>query len=362
MNIQVKFASHFKLTHSILILMFTSSCYSFAYQTNAPSSLSKQQQQEMIEGQRLLDQYQSNKNSLLGIKNLFSSHTETIMAIHAKGLPRTAKNVETIRSLVASSNKKEEKIALLRLSGSLYTYDNQSRANHLIVQDLRLHINSNDKDISLAALLTFSRLGYFSDSTEILKRAYDKKTLDEIAYLGEVAHLLPYAPAADQHKLLATLSNGNNSYANEILASSFTQPARVQKLDPSMKKALLLHFEKSQPSFPLALGEYRVIDSFRYNNWLQSSVMLEIELTGKTYQEIVFKHLNNPDLDPRKIIAFLSATEGKYLIEHLQNAKQKEDLKVLNERAQLYSKQLPQNTIMRDLVRQITINMESPAR
>lgn len=362
MKIQLKTANHYKLTHSILIGMLTASCYTFAYQTNHPSQLSQKRQQQMEEGQRLLNQYQSNKNSLISTENLFSSNVETIIAIQAKGLPITTKNVESIRNLLASSSKKEEKIALLRLLGILYTYDNKSNANHLIVQDLRHHINSNDKDISLAALLTFSRLGYFSDSAEVLKHAYDKKLLDENGYLGEIAQLLPYAPAADQHKLFATLTTGNNSYANEIVASSFTQASMIKKLDPSIKKVLRLHFEKNQPNFPLAIGEYGVIDSFRYTNWLQSSTMLDIDLTGKTYQELIFKHLNNPDLDPRKIIAFLSATEGKYLIDHLQNAKQKEDLKTLNQRAQLYSKQLPQNTIMRDLVQQITFNMESPVR
>jgi Tfp pilus assembly protein PilO len=362
MDIQVKPVNHFKFTHSILIGMLAVSFSALAYQTNHPSQLSQKRQQQMEEGQRLLNQYQSNKNSLVGIGDLFSSNVETIIAIQAKGLPITAKNVESIHSLLTSSSKREEKIALLRLLGILYTYDNQSNANHLIVQDLRHHINSNDKGISSAALLTFSRLGYFSDSTEILKHAYDKKILDEIGYLGEIAHLLPFAPTTVQHKLLSTLSTGNNSYANEVLISSFTQVSRLKKLDPSIKKALRLHFEKNQPNFPLGLGEYSVIDSFRYSNWLQSSTMLEIDLTGKTYQELIFKHLNNPDLDPRKIIAFLSATEGKYLIDHLQNTKQKEDLKILYERAQLYSRQLPQNTIMRDLVQQITNNMESPPR
>ncbi len=362
MDIQVKPVNQFKFPHSLLIGMLTVSCCTFACQTNHPSQLLQKRQQQMEEGQRLLNQYQSNKNSLIGIGNLFSSNVETIIAIQAKGLPITAKNVESIRNLLASNSKKEEKIALLRLLGILYTYDNKSNANHLIVQDLRHHINSNDKDICLAALLTFSRLGYFSDSVEVLKHAYDKKLLDENGYLGEIAHLLPFAPTTDQHKLLAILSTGNNSYANEVLISNFTQASRIKKLDPSIKKVLRLHFEKNQPNFPLAIGEYSVIDSIRYSNWLQSSTMLEIDMTGKTYQELIFKHLNNPDLDPRKIIVFLSATEGKYLIDHLQNAEQKKNLKALNERAQLYSKQLPQNTIMRDLVQQITFNMESPVR
>ncbi|MFC0350712.1 hypothetical protein [Undibacterium danionis] len=352
----------YKRILSALLVLISTNSFALTHQANGDPQLPQKRQQQMNEGQRLLDQYRSNKNSLIGIKNLFSNNTEAIMAIHAKGLPRTARNVETIRNLLASSSKTEEKIALLRLSGSLYTYDNQSNSNHLIAQDLRHHIHSNEKDISVAALLTFSRLDYFSDSAELLKRAYNKKMIDVTGYLGEIAHLLPYAPASDQHKLFTILSAGNKNYANEILASSFTQTSRIKKLDSSLKKILRLHFEKNQPNFSVAIGEYGISDSSRYTTWLQASTMLEIDMTGKTYQELIFKHLNNPNIDPRKIIAFLSATEGKYLIDHLQNAKQKEDLKVLNERAQLYSKQLPQNTIMRDLVQQISSNMESPVR
>lgn len=350
--------NRYKFIQPILVALLLGSSFALAYQTNDNPQISEKRIQQMKEGQSLLDQYMADRNSVK-IKNLFLSDAETFLAIQSKGLPKTGKNVDTIRSLLAANSKKDEKIALQRLLGSLYSHDNQSGANHLIQQDLRLQINSNEKDIAIAALLSFSRLGYFSDSAEVLKRAYDKKILSDTGYFGELAHLLPYAPAADQNKLLDTIRAGKNAYARDILTSSFTQASIIKKLHPATKKNLRHYFDKNQPNFTMAIGEYGVIDSFRYTNWLQSSTMLDIDITGKTYQELIFKHLNDPNLDPRKIMAYLSATEGKYLIDHLQNAKQKEDIKALYERVKLYSTLLPQNSIMKDLVQQIALNMES---
>lgn len=320
----------FNFTQLSLILLLTVSTFAFGNQAANTSLASQPYSQQIIEGQNLLDQYVANQNSPQR-KNSLSNNTETLEIIHSKGLPKTAKNVVTLRTLLASNALDNEKIMLVRLLGKLYANDNQSGMNHLIVQDLKLQTNSNQNDIARSAVLAFSRLGFFVDSSAILKRAYDRKLLDADGYYGELAHLLPYASAAEQNNLLDMIKNGNNFYAREILASSFTDSEIIKKLSPKTKKNLHLFFEKNQPNFSQAIGEYDAIESFHYTNWLLSISKLEIEITNKTYQEVTFTRLNDSNLDARKIMAYLSSTSGRYLIEHLQNDAQKNDLKLLLE-------------------------------
>jgi hypothetical protein len=303
------------------------------------------------EAQDLFGQYIAQYHNNSGLEG-----REVLEHVHALGLEKTADNVKSTRSLLSSTVNHDEKVALTRIMGSLYTYDNKTGMNNEIAQDIKGVIYADQKDVATEGVMVYSRLAYFKDSSDVLLYAKKSGLIDADTYYGDLAHLVPYAPANDQITLVTTIKDGNNQYALEILASTAQDAVTMNKIDMATKKIILSSLEANEPGFGQALGEFSLIDAVRYSTWLQSVANLSSATREVKYEDVVLAHLNNYEADPRKIMAFLMSSDGKTFI---QNVGKNGSLDGALKRITLYIKEIPQKDIMQDIVDDITATITS---
>ncbi|HYD60247.1 MAG TPA: hypothetical protein VEC35_07825 [Noviherbaspirillum sp.] len=301
-------------------------------------------EQRIAEGQRLFDHYSVN------MRNKGMAAREYLDGAYTNGIAQTPENVHSVRTLLASKVTVEEKAGLVRILGRLYTQNDITGMNAVIVQDLKGLVNSGEKDVARAAALAFSRLAYFRDSSDVLLRARNSGAIDDDGYYGELAHMVAVAPASDQVQLVRRIREGKNKYAMEILASFSRSPQQLARMHPETRSAILGALEENEPAFPMALGEFGLIDAMRYTDWLQSVALLGSNGDNVKYIQLVLVRLGDERLDPRKAMAFLAAPDGKALIREVGK---KSAFSGLLERIALYSKQLPQNELMKEMVRDV---------
>lgn len=315
---------------------------------SAPGFSSKGQQ--MVEAQNLFDQYHTK------YRNGGLEGRKILERVQARGLEKTAENVKSIRSVLSSKVTNDEKVVLARILGSLYTHDNKTGMNNAIAGDLRGLTYSGQKDVARTATLAFSRMGYFPDSNEVLLYAQKHSLINSDEYYGELAHIMPFAPAVDQIAIVSNIRNGKSRYAAEILAFLPRNPETMKKLYPETQKMLLSVLKDNEPEFTQAIGEFGFTDAIRYATWLHSVALLSSANSQAKYSEVVLAHLNNEKTDPRKIMAFLAENEGKRLINDMG---QRAPFENALQRITLYSKQLPDNIHMKELVQDITSTINS---
>jgi hypothetical protein len=306
--------------------------------------------QQTAEAQNLYEQYNAK------YRNKGADARQVLDGVYANGLAKTAENVKSIRASLASNVTKDEKVALVRILGSLYTYDDRTKMNNAIAQDLRGMAHSDDKDIARAATLSFSRLGYFQDSPDVLLNARNKSFIEVNEYYGELAHMVRNAPVNDQLNLVSKIKSGKSRYAAEILAFVAQDKEASKKIYPETKKLIQSCLEENEPGFAQATGEFSLTNAIQYATWLHAVATLKSDTSNVKYGDIVFSFLNDEKTEPRKIMAFLSSSEGKSFI---QGIGQKGQFGNALQRISLYSKQYPQNFIMKDLVQDITGTINS---
>lgn len=274
-------------------------------------------------------------------------------------LPPSAKNVKAIREVLASSVTAEEIVGLARILASQYTLDDKTGSNAAITQDLRGLVRHPRKEVALAAMLSYSRLGYFADTEDLLLQAKVAGVIDDDGYYGELAHLLPYAPSHAQSKMLSKIAAGKNQYATELLATLPENPQVMKRIYPETKHLLLTYLLQNEPGFGIETGVFGMIESIRYAIWLHAVATIRSETSNNKYADVVLGYLNDPKIDARKIMAFLTSTKGKLLIATLAQPQ-------LFEKARTsvvtYSKQYPQNEMMREAVQDITTTLDASKR
>src|SRR4051794_17100646 len=114
--------------------------------------------------------------------------------------------------------------------------------------------NSQDDAVALAGLLSYTRTGFHSDSLALLSSAKSRGLIDEQAQQGELAHILPFAPVSEQIQLATMLRSTGNSYAAEVVAMNFADPALVASLGEDTRGVLSAFLRSTEPSFGPALG------------------------------------------------------------------------------------------------------------
>jgi hypothetical protein len=341
-------AAYFLLVSSQIVFAQNTGNTSIATQAGARSTPNAQQ---LNEAQAMIGQYIVQYHNNSGLEG-----RKVLEHVHALGLDITADNVKITRSLLSSTMKSDEKVVLTRILGSLYTHNNKTGMNSEITQDLKGVIYSDQKEVARAGVLAYSRLGYFTDSGEVLLHAKNSGIIDTDEYYGEIAYLVPYAPANDQINLVTKIKGANNQYAMEILAFS-TQDSEIRtKVDAEAKKIVLSSLEANEPGFAQAPKEFSLIDAVRYSTWLQSIATLSSATSNVKYEDVVLAHLNNFNTDPRKIMAFLMSSDGKTLIQKIGKGG---SLDSALERISLYLKQIPPSIIMEEVVQDITASINS---
>lgn len=272
---------------------------------------------------------------------------DILITVLNKRIPVNESNFIVIRQSLAKSRLGEEKSTLISLLATLHVPGARSANNLLIERDIKALIASPDARVATTALFAYSRLVYAADRYQVLQRARSEKLISDDSYFAELAHGLRFAPADEQARMLAEMEGQKNALGAEILASTFDSPSTVGQLDSGAQKRLLALLVAREPSFPMALENFGLVDSMRYSDWINAIASIESGLTGRGYGEIVLNRLAAPATDPRKILAVFTSPGGKQL---MQDTHEREPLEQLLERAKAYADALPQNGMLQDAV------------
>lgn len=234
--------------------------------------------------------------------------------VYAKGLAPTESNVIAVQDLLARSTNSAVRTNLVRLLGSLYSPNDESKRNHAIAATLRGLVRGSDRAVALTALQTFARLGYQPDSIELLDYGLNKQLIPEDAYSQELALAVPLFPSDIQLTAASKLRAHNNDFGAKVLALTISNRDAVSKIAPPARTVLMSYLREHEPQMPTALGYFGLLDAEQYAQWLEAVSLLDEASGTRSYQAAVFERLNNERTDPRKILGFLTSANGKKFI------------------------------------------------
>lgn len=305
--------------------------------------------QALTKGQALFGQYMAqSRGSAQG--------SAALEEVFANSMPKTAQNSSSLRSLLASKVTTEEKVIVARLLAKQYALGDPTGMNHLILQDLKNLSNSQELPLARAATLAFSRLGYFPDYQDVLLTAKNRGTIEDDTYFGELAHVLAFAPAADQERLAHMLHSSKNEYASQIVAMIVNNAPVASKITSASRAELTVYLEGTEPRFSMALGQFDFVEAVRYSAWLRAVANLKASEFNKQGAEVIMAKLNDGNLDPRKVMAFLVSEFGPGLLSQIGRRTRFDSML---QRITLYSQQHPQNRDMKEIVEQVKIGLSA---
>lgn len=239
--------------------------------------------------------------------------------LYSADLPRSKENVSKLRQILVKKIPEEEKSALVRMLASMYSKDDSTQSNALIVSDLRSLIRVPERATSRAAILALTRMVYVDDIDELLNYALERKLISSDERYGELAHLLPYAPKKSHSEIMRKIMGSKNRYANDVLAGVLQSKSMVEKLDISARHLLRQSLLVNDPHFPMAIGAVGYIDLIRYAEWLNALAIAEESSGHAAYDEYVIGFLNRKAIDPRKILSFYTSPFGQRVLSRARN-------------------------------------------
>lgn len=235
--------------------------------------------------------------------------------IFAQGVPLTTRSALAALALLRAGISDDEKIALARILGRLYSPDNATGYNSDILLDLRSLIGDSNKEVARSAALSFSRIGYLPGSDALLKTAFEARVLSADDYYGELAHMAPLAPAGVQDELLSAIRGSANPYAADILAGSINDDPKILKsYSARSTNEIAQLLGNSEPRFASAAGDFGLTDAVRYANWLRATAQVENLSQGTDVDAAIVARLSTPGTDPRKITAYLLMPEASSIL------------------------------------------------
>lgn len=257
--------------------------------------------------QRLFDDYRS-KYRGVGIQSV-----DTLVEVLNGGLPKSPANAASLRTLLVSRVSAEEKLALLRLLGTQFGPSDPTGMNQLILSDIRAAAQSQDPNLAREATYTYSRLPYLPDTLDLLTAAKARGLLDDTAYYGELAHLLPRARGANQVQLARMIRSSSNAYARDIVAMGFNGSLN-SNYSAETRGELLPFFEAMEPRFGITVSRYDYGQGSDYSAWLFALATLKVPGTDTQRADFIIQKLSDPLGDPRKVIAVLISPRGPWLV------------------------------------------------
>ena len=279
----------------------------------------------------LLEQYKNNPG-LTKEKN-----NETLQKIQNLGLNKTEQNLNTASILLNDANSDEEKITLIRIIGNFYSPNDHLTKNQDVLKKIRDAAASKQPNVAAAAALTYSRLGYFTDTVPLLKRSMELGFLKKNEYAGELAHLIWHAKLNEQRLLATELSANDSIYAAEILANYFSDESYREKINPDLKFDILEYVIKNEPAFSNTIGEYSIFHALAYSEWLHTVALLTNDTQTESYDRVIMRYLGQVTSSPKKIIAYLSSEQGQKFLSSAPNS----DAKILLDKINHYSENPP---------------------
>jgi hypothetical protein len=262
----------------------------------------------------------------------------------------TAQFVTTVRSLLKDADK-DEKMALIRILGSLYAPDDATGCNSDILLDLRMLAGDSNKEVARMAVLTFTRVGFFPGADSLLRSAFQSELLSADDYHGELARLVLVVPPESQQSMLAELRIGSSAQASDKLAEAITRnPAAADALSVDARAALVEIFRAAEPGFAQPPWAFELVDATRYNRWLRAMARVEGAGVGASADSAIVARLSQPDTDPRKVLAYLLTPEASALVEAAAPGSSVEGLAQIASR---YAAQMPGNSVLSQVMRGI---------
>lgn len=234
--------------------------------------------------------------------------------IHARQLKPTAANVASVIELLAGHLPQDDKVELARILGDLYTRDDQSGHNAQIASRLQDVVRNGEKPVALAALFAYSGLDDRVDTVELLDYGLRKGLIDADSYCQQLVLGLPRAAAPAQLAAARRLAAMNNAFGALALSGIAES---VVKLSPESRKLILQTLEKREPQMPAALGYLGYVNAISYADWLHCIALLSESLAVASYDSIVLAHLDDATTDPRKILAYLTAPQGRRMMQRV---------------------------------------------
>lgn len=173
---------------------------------------------------------------------------------------------------------------------------------------LRPLISSREQAVAVAAMFSYSRLGYRPDTISLLQETVMRGAFDNRTYLGELAHLFDSSPADKQLFIISEIDRGDGEYARQILAAAPVNSTRP--LCTGTRRALHDMLSRHEPGFSTALGEFGMFDAFTYANWLHTVACLQAGCATAAYDAIIMERLNANHSPAKKILAYLASDNG----------------------------------------------------
>lgn len=282
----------------------------------------------------------------------------TIEQLYAQGLEPTPANIAAVRAWLGGAASADHKIALVRLLGSLYGEKLPEPLKLAIARDVRGQIQSGRRRVALTAVQTFARLAYQPDLPGVLEEARSRSLITDDDYAQEIALALPLAPRDAQTMLAQKLVAKDNAFGVQVLASTLTSPEEVAKISPQAAVGLRDYLEGREPVLPVAIGQFGLGDGGRYAEWLHTLALLEQSSGKRTYADAVWARLNDERTDPRKILGFLTAPEGKAFI---RSQGRGASFTRPAQRAATFARQFPGHPVMSPLTQSLEHALAQPA-
>lgn len=292
--------------------------------------------------QKLIDQYKVSVGGENGKK------TSILEDVKSLGLVSSEKNLKLIESSLMASNSPEERVNLVRIMGDFYSKENSKEKNLRIRKNLQASMQDGSVEVASAAILSYSRMGYFDDSLVVLKQGFLRKKIDRDTYGAELAHLIWYAESHNQNLVLSEIENNNTEYARRVFNNNLSKKMLREKIASDSKKNILNFLLANEPKFSISIGEFSMVEAFAYSDWLHSIAVLINETQPESYERVIFRSIGQVTSNPKKTIAFLISDEGKAYFSSAPT----DEIKVLLDKINDYSDNLPypQSSTVKELV------------
>lgn len=277
------------------------------------------------------------------IKGTSSARNE-LERIRSEGLIVSPANVKLLREALASRATDEERAIQVATLGAMWDHKNRSENNEAIKNDLLKYAQSDERNTARAAVFALSRMGGVDELKGLLLQAKEKHHIDNDEYAGELARNIRFLAKERQSEFVSLLGGSKSKYGIDVLTADLVSPSFLSQYSPSALADMELLLGRSEPSFPFAIGEFGHIDALRYTAWLQARAAM-YEKSGRGAQAaFILRTINDPNLDPRKAIGYLSAPEADSFIKGMS----REKLEPVAARIRAYANSLPQNQLIQE--------------
>jgi hypothetical protein len=236
-----------------------------------------------------------------------------VRAASALRLDPSAANVKRVRAALRAARSEDELIDQIRLLASLHSRGNASGMNEAIVAELRALAASPSRRIARSATYPLAHAVGAGETIEILLRARRSGLMESEEIAGELARALRFAPREQQLRYVQLIGAEQSRYGVDVMLIGFGAHL-LDPMLPETRQAIGALLRRTRIDFPRASASFGDGDAIRYAGWLHASALTEQWTSRRPYADTVMAQLDDPDTDPRKLIAYLGTPEGRQLM------------------------------------------------